>query len=200
MQNDESVQAAVFANRGILLALPAAAIAMFGKPTATSIACGLPVAFAGEFARCWAVGYSGDSTRADHVTAGRLVSAGPYAYVRNPLYLANLATAFGFALAFTGGNGFAKRWLLRLLGLGTMAWVYATIVPHEEEFLRSKFGADFDAYCERVPRFVPLLAAAEPQDGTFDPGVIARAETKTFASFGAMLTALTLKAARADKR
>ena len=194
--DDDSTQAAVFANRGVLLALPAIALAIFGKPTATSIACGLPVAFAGEFVRCWAVGYSGDSTRADRVTAENLVTAGPYAYVRNPLYLANLATAFGFALSFTGGNPFWQRWLLRGLGLGTMAWVYATIVPHEEQFLREKFGDAFDAYVERVPRFVPLLAPAEPQAGSFDPGVIGRAEKNTFATFAAMLTALTLKAPR----
>jgi protein-S-isoprenylcysteine O-methyltransferase Ste14 len=194
--SDESLQATVFANRGILLALPAASLAVFGTPTAFSIACGLPLAFAGEFARCWAVGYSGDTTRGNHVEAPKLITAGPYAYVRNPLYLANLTTALGFAIAFTGGNGFGKRWLLRALGLGTMAWVYATIVPHEEEFLRSKFGAAFDEYCERVPAFVPLAAASEPQDGTFDPGVIARSESKTFVSFGAMLATLALKAAR----
>ena len=181
-----------------MLALPAVALSIFGKPTAMSIACGLPVAFAGEFVRCWAVGYSGDSTRADRVKADHLVTAGPYAYVRNPLYLANLATAFGFALAFTGANSLGKRWLLRALGLGTMAWVYATIVPHEEEFLRAKFGDAYDAYTERVPRFVPLLAPAEPQEGTFDPGVIGRAEKNTFATFGAMLTALTLKAPRSS--
>ena len=192
--NDESIEATVFANRGILLALPALALAVFGKPNARSIACGLPLAFAGEFLRCWAVGYSGETTREDHVTAKELVTAGPYAYVRNPLYFGNFLTAAGFAVAFTGNNSFAQRWLLRLAGLGTMAAVYATIVPHEEEYLSQTFGDAFHEYVERVPAYVPLLAAAEPQNGTFDPEVIAAAETKTFATFGAMLCALTLKA------
>ncbi len=193
-ENDESIEAAVFANRGVLLALPALALALFGKPSARSIALGLPLAFAGEFIRCWAVGYSGETTREDHVVAKELVTAGPYAYVRNPLYLGNFLTAAGFALAFTGNNGFLQRWLLRAGGLGVMALVYGTIVPHEEEYLSQTFGDAFHDYVERVPAFVPLTAAAEPQAGAFDPAVIGSAETRTFATFGAMLAALALKA------
>ena len=52
----------------------------------------------------WAVGYSGVTTRGDTVTAPALVTAGPYAYVRNPLYVGNFLTAAGFAIAFTGKN------------------------------------------------------------------------------------------------
>jgi protein-S-isoprenylcysteine O-methyltransferase Ste14 len=193
-ENDESLQAAVFANRGILLALPAVALALFGKPSAKSIALGLPLAFAGEFIRCWGVGYSGETTREDHVVAKELVTAGPYAYVRNPLYLGNFLTAAGFAVAFTGNNAFVNRWLLRVAGLGIMAAVYNTIVPHEEAYLRETFGEAFDEYVERVPRYVPLTAAAEPQSGTFDPAVIGSAETRTFATFGAMLAVLAFKA------
>jgi protein-S-isoprenylcysteine O-methyltransferase Ste14 len=191
---NEEFQALVFKNRGALLSIPAAVLAAFGKPSATSVAVGLPLAIAGELVRCWAVGYSGVTTRGDVVEAPKLVTAGPYAHVRNPLYVGNFITALGFAIAFTGKNSFGKK--LALIGgsLGTMAAVYATIIPHEEQFLRSEFGEEFDRYCERVPPIVPQAEPMPDGNGTWDASVIKEAESKTFLTFGAMLAVLALKA------
>ncbi|GAC1308494.1 MAG: hypothetical protein NVS2B3_16560 [Vulcanimicrobiaceae bacterium] len=177
-----------------MLALPAVSLVAFGKPSGSSIAVGVPIAVLGEALRCWAVGYSGVTTRADHVTAPALTTAGPYAYVRNPLYVGNVVTALGFSIAFTGGTGTGTRLALGALGLGSMLAVYAAIVPLEEAYLRATFGDAFDEYVARVPRLVPRLSAARPQAGTYDPTVIARAETRTFVTFGAMLAALLLRA------
>lgn len=192
--NDESVAAFVFKNRGLLLALPAAALALRGRPTAFSVAAGLPLAIAGELLRCWAVGYSGTTTRNDVVTAPKLVTGGPYAYVRNPLYIGNFATAAGFAVAFTGGNSAVERSALVFGSLAAMAAVYAAIVPHEEGFLREQFGDDFQRYCERVPRVVPRWSRWPGGDGEWDPQVLVKAESNTFALFGAMLAVLAVKA------
>ncbi len=185
----------VFKNRGSLLALPAAALALFGKPSRASIAAGVPVALAGEALRCWAVGYSGVTTRSDRVTAPRLTTAGPYAYVRNPLYVGNFITALGFTIAFTGGSPGGRRALLALAGLGSMLAVYAAIVPLEESYLRATFGDEFEAYVRRVPRVVPRTTPAEPRQGEYDPSVIASAESRTFLTFAAMLAALGVQAA-----
>jgi protein-S-isoprenylcysteine O-methyltransferase Ste14 len=185
----------VFKNRGSLLALPAVALAVLGKPSRASIAAGVPLALAGEALRCWAVGYSGVTTRSDRVTAPRLTTAGPYAYVRNPLYVGNFITALGFTVAFTGAVPPRRRAWLALAGLGTMLAVYAAIVPLEEAYLRETFGADFDAYCAVVPRVIPRTTPAEPQRGEYDAGVIAGAESRTFATFAAMLAALGVQAA-----
>lgn len=189
-------ESTVFKNRGALLSLPAAALAIFGKPSAASIAVGLPIAVAGEAVRCWAVGYSGVTTRDDKVTAPQLVTAGPYAHVRNPLYVGNFVTALGFAIAFTGRNDGVARAALIGGSLAAMAAVYAVIVPHEEKFLRKEFGADFDAYCLRVPPVVPKPEPAPDGRGNWNPDVIAQAETRTFVTFGAMLGVLALKALR----
>src|SRR5579864_5873220 len=107
--HDSGWRAFVFKNRGALLAAPAIALGAFGRPTKFSAAAGLPIALAGEALRCWAVGYSGVTTRGDVVTAPELVTAGPYAYVRNPLYVGNFLTAAGFATAFTGSNSAAAK-------------------------------------------------------------------------------------------
>lgn len=190
-------KAFVFKNRGALLAVPAVILAAFGKPSAFSVTLGLPLALAGELVRCWAVGYSGVTTREDHVTAPELVTAGPYAYVRNPLYVGNFVTAAGFALAFTGGNGALERTALIAASLGTMAAVYTIIVPHEEGFLGSQFGAAYSQYCAEVPRIVPALEPAGDRRGTWKASVIANAERNTFLTFGAMLAVLALKALKA---
>ena len=189
-----ALQAFVFKNRGLLLALPAAALAIFGRPSAASIALGLPLAVAGELVRCWAVGYSGVTTRNDAVIAPKLVTGGPYGYVRNPLYIGNFITAAGFAIAFTGRNSDTVRWALAGGALAAMAAVYAIIVPHEEAFLRSKFGAAFQRYCERVPRLIPRNEPLREDDARWDGSALIEGESKTFALFGAMLAVLAFKA------
>src|SRR6201986_5080489 len=126
----DTLEAFVFKNRGALLAVPAVALVPLGKPSAFSVTVGLPLAIAGELVRCWAVGYSGVTTRGDKVEAPKLVTAGPYAYVRNPLYVGNFLTAAGFAIAFTGKNSGAARAALIGGSLAAMAAVYVTIVPH----------------------------------------------------------------------
>jgi len=167
-------QTTLFKYRGALLALPAVALVVFGRPTRRSMAAGVPLALAGEALRCC-----------------------PYAHVRNPLYLGNLLTAAGFTLAFTGGLPPAKRLLVSAFGLGTMVAVYAGIVPLEEAYLQKTFGDAFEDYMARVPRIVPRLTSDDEGWGEYDASTIVEAESRTFASFAAMLAALALKAARA---
>ncbi len=186
----------VFAQRGTLLAIPAVVLAACGKPSAFSVATGLPLAFVGEAIRMWAVGYSGVTTRGDKVTAPALVTAGPYAHVRNPLYVGNALTAAGFAIAFTGKNSAPMRLALVGGSLAALLGVYAVIVPHEEAYLRATFGEAFDDYARRVPPVMPLVEPSEPQHGSYDPDVIPKAESRTFLTFGAMLATLALKALR----
>jgi len=191
-----SLQTLLFKNRGLLLSLPAGILALCGRPSARSVAAGVPVAIAGELIRCWAVGYAGATTRHDSVTAPELVTAGPYGFVRNPLYLGNFVTAAGYAIAFTGKNSPLARCALVGGSLGVMAALYAAIVPHEEAFLRSQFGEAFDQYCERVPRIVPQLDPMPDGNGEWHAETLLTAESKTFALFGAMLAILAVRAGR----
>ncbi|MDQ2681434.1 MAG: isoprenylcysteine carboxylmethyltransferase family protein [Candidatus Eremiobacteraeota bacterium] len=190
----DELRALIFKNRGALLSLPAALLALRGKPTAFSVAVGIPIAVAGEILRCWAVGYSGVTTRGNRVEAPSLTTAGPYAHVRNPLYVGNFVTAAGFAFAFTGRNCWSERLVLIAGSLGIMAGVYATIIPHEEQFLRKEFGAEFDRYCEAVPKLIPALEPIADPRGEWQPGVIRDAESKTLGFFAGMLALLALKA------
>lgn len=195
MNASGSFEALVFKNRGLLLAIPALVLIVFGRPAGPSIWWGVAVAVLGELVRVWAVGYSGITTRGDRVEAPELVSAGPYAHVRNPLYVGNFITAAGFAFAFTGGDDAVLRTVLIVLSLGVMIAVYAIIVPHEERFLAGEFGEAFDRYRRDVPPLLPRLAPAAGANGVWKPEVIAKAETRTWFFFAIVLVLLVVKAA-----
>jgi protein-S-isoprenylcysteine O-methyltransferase Ste14 len=80
----------------------------------------------------------------------RLVVGGPYRYVRNPMYLAVLATIAGQAVAL-------GRWIL--VAYAVVVWVaFASFVGlYEEPHLTRRFGARYEAYRAAVPGWVPLL-------------------------------------------
>jgi len=185
----------VFKNRGLLLVPSALVLVVFGQPTATSAIVGITIAAIGELLRISAVGYSGVTTRANIVTAPQLVTAGPYSYIRNPLYLGNAITAIGFWLAFSGAVTAIVSLLMLIVVIGSVAFVYATIIPLEEAYLSATFGAPYDRYVERVPRLVPSpypLPRSE-QHGTWHSEVILRAEIVTIGFFVVMAAAVIYK-------
>jgi len=190
-----AMRAFVFKHRGALLVPVALALVIFGSPSIASATVGLVVAALGEALRVWAVGYSGLTTRADVVTAPALVTAGPYAIVRNPLYLANTIIALGFWLAFVGRASPLAAAALLAFVLVLVVGVYASIVPLEEAYLAQAFGAPFQRYLQRVPRAIPngrMLPKGE-RSGAWRAEVIVRAEIITIAFFAMMLAAVILR-------
>lgn len=103
----------------------------------------------GEALRLWAAGH----LRKDEV----LTTSGPYAFVRNPLYIGSLAIATGFALML-------RAYLLIVPLLAGFALAYRAETRREENALRQKFGAVFDHYREAVPAWIPRLSRY-PQAG-----------------------------------
>lgn len=77
-----------------------------------------------------------------------LISTGPYAIVRNPIYLAMLGMYVASALA-------ATRWPPALIGLIVFLAGTAIRIRAEENLLRGAFGARFSDYARRVPAFLP---------------------------------------------
>ncbi|MEJ0037582.1 MAG: isoprenylcysteine carboxylmethyltransferase family protein [Gammaproteobacteria bacterium] len=87
----------------------------------------------------------------DHqVYAEELVTEGLYSHVRNPMYVGNFFLVIGLAVA-------SNSWVFTLIGVPLSLGMHKAIVAAEENFLRNKFGAQFDAFCARVPRWVPRL-------------------------------------------
>jgi protein-S-isoprenylcysteine O-methyltransferase Ste14 len=113
---------------------------------------GLALCLAGQALRAWVLGQVPDGTSGQNekLIATELNTHGPYAYTRNPLYLGNLGIVLGLCLI-------AHDPLLLVVVAALFGLQYRAIIAAEEGFLRARFGAQFDDYCSRVPRFWPLI-------------------------------------------
>jgi protein-S-isoprenylcysteine O-methyltransferase Ste14 len=80
----------------------------------------------------------------------KLVVEGPYRVVRNPMYWGVGSVMLGEAAVFHSVQ-------LVELAAGFALGVILFVLLYEEPALRQKFGAEFEAYCRRVPRWLPRL-------------------------------------------
>jgi protein-S-isoprenylcysteine O-methyltransferase Ste14 len=108
---------------------------------------GLLVVLAGLGIRYWAVSYIGTISRTRAARLGPLMSAGPFALVRNPLYVGNFLIWIGFAIE----SGLL--WMLPV-AWAVFALQYSAIVRFEEAALIRHFGAIYEQYLREVPRWV----------------------------------------------
>src|SRR4051812_44078990 len=123
----------------------------FSRPTATSMAIGVPVSLLGLALRAWAAGCLAKNQQ--------LATGGPYAYTRNPLYIGTLLVAAGLAIA-------ANSIGLAVLFAAVFLFVYLPVIQNEEQHLRKIFP-DYAAYAERVPALIPRLTPAAAQTTAF---------------------------------
>ena len=121
------------------------------------MAAGVLLVVLGQALRLWAVRHIGTISRTRTTRFGPLMTAGPYAAVRNPLYVGNWLLWTGFAL-----------WS-RLLWMVPIAWAiffaqYRAIAAWEAAFIRSKYPGAYDVYARQVrpwmPRWPPRAALA----------------------------------------
>jgi hypothetical protein len=86
-----------------------------------------------------------------------VIVSGPFAHVRNPLYVGNMLTYIGIGIM---ANALFP-WLL----LSAIVWFgfqYYQIVMLEEEFLEKEFGESYLEFKKNVPRFIPKMVAYIP--------------------------------------
>jgi protein-S-isoprenylcysteine O-methyltransferase Ste14 len=98
----------------------------------------------------WVFTFKGRGTPVPIDPPKELVVTGPYHYVRNPIYVGVLAIFLGHFLWF----GY---WDLLVYAVLAFLGVHLFIVFYEEPTLKRKFGAAYEEYLKRVPRWIPKL-------------------------------------------
>lgn len=114
---------------------------------------GIGLIAAGELIRLWAVHHIGAISRTRSDRLGPLVATGPFALMRNPLYLGNIALWVGFALSAR------IPWMAAAILL-VLGFEYHAIVRWEERLLEARRGDEYRAYAARVRRWIPSWNAA----------------------------------------
>lgn len=121
------------------------------QPVIWSWAAGVVVTAAGLLIRALASG---------HVTKNEaLTTSGPYAYVRNPLYLGSVVTAAGFAIA-------ARSLWIAAAMMVIFLIIYMPVIRSEEAFLQTRFP-EFNDYVQHVPRLIPRYTSHAKTGGSF---------------------------------
>lgn len=155
----------LFKYRGLVWGLFAAVVLIFPvsfSPSRTYAA--IPLLIIGQSLRFWAAGFI-PKYRTLVVNAPSLVTGGPYAWMRNPLYAGNGIMGLGWALM--------AGWIWEAAFAVIYFALYSlTIIPFEEKFLLERFGDEYESYRKSTPSLLPALSdiksRAERSSAGFD--------------------------------
>jgi len=124
---------------------------IFQKSTPLTLVIGFAVALIGELIRFWGVSWAGSETRSTGGVGGTfLIISGPFAYVRNPLYVGNILMYLGLGIM-----SFALFPYLQIVAIIFFLIQYYYIVREEEKYLGEKFKDEYKEYCKNVSAFFP---------------------------------------------
>jgi protein-S-isoprenylcysteine O-methyltransferase Ste14 len=139
----------------LLVFLPARILSGSGIVTPDSIGvaqvAGVVISASGAVLATWCIAtffVIGRGTPAPFDPPRRLVVAGPYLVVRNPMYI-------GATLALAGAALFYESWALLAYCAAFAIVTHLFVVGYEEPTLRTTFGATYESYCEQVQRWWP---------------------------------------------
>src|SRR3990167_4300142 len=103
--------------------------------------------------RLWGVSWAGSETRTTDKPGGTyLIMSGPFAYLRNPLYLGNILIYFGIGIMF-----FAIFPYLQIFAMAFFFIQYYFIIKSEEEYLLGEYGDQYRNYSANVRRFITRI-------------------------------------------
>jgi len=130
-------------------------IASFSVVTPVVIVAGALVALAGAVLRVWGAAYLGYSTvHHEDMQGGAVMAAGPFRYLRNPLYLGGWFMMLAICLLMTPSGA--------LFAMVLVTIFYLRLILGEEAFLEAKLGEPYKEYLHAVPRLVPRLRNGLP--------------------------------------
>lgn len=139
----------------------------------------------GESIRLAGVAAAGTVTRRRSRDVQRLVNYGVFGWVRNPLYVGNFFIWMGFVVI-------SGVWWFLPLAVVIFGVEYSLIVAYEEGVLESIFGADYLAYKQTTPRWIPR-PPRERVTGEHAWKEAWRSEISTFMQYGALIVVFAVK-------
>ena len=150
---------------------------------------GVPIVLLGELVRAWGVHHIGSVSRTRAERLGPLIDHGPFAKVRNPLYIGNILLWVGFSVSAR------LPWLAPVIFV-LLALEYHAIVRWEEQLLAGRMGQAYREYLRRVPRWIPNLAgrSTSGHDAAFSWTQTLYSERGTLIAIAAGYLLLALKA------
>ena len=141
----------------------------------------------GEAYRLRAVGVAGKCTRTRGANVRELVTSGPFARVRNPLYVGNFALAYGLVILSK------VEWLAWVFPLAFFLQ-YAAIVAWEEAVLSQTFGEAYERYRREVPAWIPARRPyVHASDHAFESDKAWRSERDSLRAVVILAAALLVK-------
>jgi protein-S-isoprenylcysteine O-methyltransferase Ste14 len=167
------------------------AILIWAQPSPASLISGFALTGLGEILRLWAVRHAGGATRTigEPGAGDELITHGPFAYVRNPLYLGNFILSLGLCVM-------AWAWMpwMLLIFLALFGLQYGLIISLEEEKLRKHFGWIYEDYLAEVPRLIPRMRPYRPRKVPGMPLTRAlKIENNTLLSISGVVLAIFLR-------
>lgn len=156
----------------------AAAACWLAQPSPASLQAGIPVALSGLAIRAWSAGHLRKNQQ--------LAVSGPYAHVRNPLYIGSLLAGVGSGIA-------SNQAAVLAVIIVVFAFWFLPVIKEEEDHIREILPG-YQEYEARVRRFLPSIA---PRFGTrtrFNPALyMANREYSALAGFLAFMAILLAK-------
>lgn len=160
---------------------------LFSATTPRSATIGTILIMLGTFSRIYTVAFMADDSP-DTVGSDQLITSGPFALVRNPLYISNLIITLG--VVFYSGVV-----ILGTIVLAFFIFQYHCIAKYEESSLLAKFGDEYQRYMDRVPAWLPLKVPISddfPVPPSFSAAVVA--EKRSISAITIILFLLMLAA------
>jgi protein-S-isoprenylcysteine O-methyltransferase Ste14 len=139
--------------RRIPLFVGAVLLVIFAKPQLPGIWVGLFLIFLGESIRIWAAG---------HLQKNEVLTVtGPYAYVKNPLYIGSIFITAGFSILADN---------IYLLSAAFFMFCFHYI-PYKKRMegdrLKKRFGSRYEDYDEKVPEYLPRWSSYSNEKGSW---------------------------------
>jgi len=155
---------------------------IFAEPSIISMIIGFVIAISGELIRFWGVSWAGSETRTTGGVGGTyLIISGPFAFVRNPLYVGNILLYTGIGIM-----SWSLFPYLQIIALLFFAVQYHFIVLEEEKFLKEKFSEAYSVYVKNVPRFIPRFTPYKDttiEQPSYNPKAGVKSENRSLQAF-----------------